>query len=73
MAYEIDQYHKIRKQYRKRLDNTIDPSSSSSKPSYSFYKLNENTDITSKKSLTAETHSREIFALGNKPSVIIET
>ena len=33
--------------------------------------MNENTDIKSRKSLTADTHSITLFDLGDKPSVII--
>ena len=46
MAYVVGRAHKPRKQNRKRLDNTTDPSSAPSTPSYSYDKLNENTDIT---------------------------
>ena len=63
MAYGIGQDHKTRKQNLKRLENTTDTSSPSSTPSYTYDKLNENTDITSKKSLNVETHSRKIFSL----------
>ena len=48
MAYGIDQAHKIRKQNRKIIDSTTDPYSEPSTSSYSYNKLNENTDITSK-------------------------
>ena len=48
MAYGIDRAHKLGKQNKKRLDNTTDPSSAPSTSSYSYEKLNENTDITSK-------------------------
>ena len=34
---------------RKKIDNTTDTSLAPSTPSYSYNKLNENTDITSKK------------------------
>ena len=43
---------------RKRLNNTTDPSSTPSNPSYSYDKFNEYTDISHKKTLSAETHSR---------------
>ena len=69
MAYGIGRAHKLRKQNREQLDNTTDTSSA---PSYSYDKLNENTDITSKKILNAETHYSTIFALDTKPSVIIQ-
>ena len=72
MAYGIFWAHNIRKKNRKRLDNTTDTSSAPLAPSYIYGKLNENTEITSKKSLTAETHSSTIFALDDKPSVIIQ-
>ena len=71
MAYKIVQACKIGKENIKRLDNTTDTYSAPSSPSNSYSKFNENTDITSKESLTAETHSRTIFSLDNKPSVII--
>ena len=57
---------------RKRLDNTTDPYSAHSTHSYSYEKLNENTDITSKKSFNAETHYRKIFSLEDKPSDTIQ-
>ena len=72
MAYRIGRAHKPGKQKRNQLGNTTDPSSAHSTPSYSYYKLNEKTDIATKKSLTAETHSSTIFVLDNKPSVIIK-
>ena len=56
MNYGIGRYHKIGKQSIKQLDNTTDTSLVNSTPSYSYKKLNENTDITSKKELTAGTH-----------------
>ena len=56
MAYGIGRGHRIGKQNRKQLDNINDPSLESSTSSYSYDKLNENTDINSKKALTAETH-----------------
>ena len=49
MAYEIGRAHKLGKQNRNRLDNTADPSSSTSTNLYSYDKLNENTNNTSKK------------------------
>ena len=49
MAYEIGRAHKLGKQNRKRFDNTTDPPSAPSTLLYSYDKLNENTDITSKK------------------------
>ena len=48
MAYGIGQAHKLGKQNRKRLDKTTDTYSLRSTPSYSYDKLNENTDINSK-------------------------
>ena len=72
MAYRIGRYHKIRKKNKRVLYNTPNTSSTPSTPSYSYNKLNENTDITSKKSLTTETHSRTIFSLEDKPSDIIQ-
>ena len=48
MAYGIGQAQKTGKQNRKKLDNTTDTSSAPSTPSYSYDKLNGNTDITSK-------------------------
>ena len=72
MAYGIVRAHKLCKQDRNWLDNTTYTSSAPSTPSHSYEKLNENTDITSKKSLTAETHSSTTFALDYKPAVIIE-
>ena len=53
MAYEIGRVQKLIKQNRKRIYNTTDPFSEPSTPSYSYDKLNENTDITSNKSLTS--------------------
>ena len=47
MAYRIDRAQKLGKQNRNRLDNVTDTSSEPSTPSYSYDKLNENTDITS--------------------------
>ena len=49
MAYRIVQAQKRVKQNRKRIDNTTDPYSAPSTPSYSYGNFNENTDITSKK------------------------
>ena len=49
MAYGIGQACKPGKQNRNELDNTTDPSSAPSTPSYSSDNFNENTDITSKK------------------------
>ena len=72
MAYKIVQACKIGKENRKRLDNTTDTSSAPSTPSNSYVKFNENTDITSKESLTAKTHYRTIFSLEDKPSGIIQ-
>ena len=72
MAYENGRARKLGKQNRKQLDRATDPSSAPSTPLYSYDKLNENSDITSKKALTEETHYRTIFALGNKPSGIVQ-
>ena len=44
MAYGIFRAHKLGKQKRKRLDNTTYTYSAPSTPSYSYKKLNENTD-----------------------------
>ena len=44
MAYGIGPDQKLGKQNRKRLDNTTDPFSSHSIPSYSCDRLNESTD-----------------------------
>ena len=71
MAYGIDQDHKLGKQNRNWLDNTTDTSSAPSTPSYSYDKLKENTDITSKKALTSEIHYGTIFSLEDKPFDII--
>ena len=57
MAYGIVWAHKLVNQNRKWLDNTTDPSSAPSTPSYSYNKLNEYTDITSKKNI----HCRDTF------------
>ena len=72
MAYVIGRAHKLVKQNIKLLYNTTDTSSEYSTPSYSYYKFNENTDITSKRSLTTETHSRTIFSIEDKLSDIIQ-
>ena len=72
MSYGIGRDRELRKQNRKKLENTTDPYLAPSNPSYSYDKLNENTDITSKKSLTAETHSRTLFSIEYKPSRIIQ-
>ena len=44
MTYGIGRACKLRKQNRKRLHNTTDPYSEPSTPSYSYDRLNENTD-----------------------------
>ena len=53
MAYGTGKYHKIVNPNRKVLENTVtnttDPSSVASTASYSYKKLNRNTDITSLK------------------------
>ena len=72
MDYGIGRSYKLIKKHRKRLDNTLGNAPADSTPSYSYGKLNENTDITSKKSLTAETHYRKIFALDDNSFVIIQ-
>ena len=72
MAYVIGQARKIVKQNINQLENTTDPYSGPSTPSYSYYKLNENTDITGKTSLAAETQSRTILGLDKKPYIIIQ-
>ena len=56
----------------KWLNNRTDPSSAPSTPSYSSDTWNENTDFTSKIWLTAEENYTTIFALDDKPSVIIQ-
>ena len=61
MTYGIVQYRKVGRQNRKRLDNTIYTSSATSILSYIYDKLNEYTDVTTKKSFTAEKHSRKYF------------
>ena len=71
MAYGIGRAHKLRKKNIKKLENTTDNSLAPSTPSYSYDTLNGNTDITSKKSLTAETHSRAILSLLDKSYDII--
>ena len=48
MAYGIGQDKKLGKQNIKQLEKTTDPYSAPSKPSCSYGKFNENTDITSK-------------------------
>ena len=63
MAYGIDRAQKLAKLNKKILDNTTDPSSAPPIHSYSYDKLNENTDITSKKVLTAEKNSRTILCI----------
>ena len=70
MAYEIGRYQKPKKN-RKLIDNTTDLSSLPSTPSCCYGKLNENTGINSKKTLTADTHSRKIFHVEDKLSDII--
>ena len=72
VACGICRAHKLGKQNRKWLDSTTDNSLEPSVPSYSYKKLNKNTDITSKKLLTAETRSIRNFALDDKPAVIIQ-
>ena len=72
MAYGIGRANKLGKQNRKLIDNTTDTSSALSTPSYSYDKLNGNTDITSKKALTSQTNPRAIFSLEDKPSDIIK-
>ena len=49
MAYGIGQAQKFGEQSRKIIDNNADTYSTPSTSSYSYGKLNENTDITSKK------------------------
>ena len=71
MDYGIGRYHKPIKNI-KPLEYTTDTYSAPSTPLYCHKKLNRNTDITSKKSLTAETHYIEIFTLEYKPSDIIK-
>ena len=71
MAYGIGRGHRIGKQNRKQLDNINDPSLESSTSSYSYDKLNENTDITTKKSYTEERYYRTIFIIGDNTSDII--
>ena len=61
MVYGIGQAHKLGKQKRKQLDNTTDISLVPSTHSYSYDKLNENTDISSKKALTPNTYYRFFF------------
>ena len=70
MEYGIGRAQKLGKINRKWLGNTIDTYSSTTTPLYGYDKLNENTDITSKTSLTADTHSISIFYIEDKPSDI---
>ena len=70
MAYVIGRSHKLEKNW-KRLDNNTDNSSLSSTPLCSYDKFNKNTDITSKKKLSAEIHFSTIFAVDDKSAVII--
>ena len=72
MAYVIGQVHKIGRQNRKQRENTTNTSSAPSTPSYSYAKLNENTHITSRISLTADINSCTIFYLDDKTAVIIQ-
>ena len=71
--YGIFRYHRIVKQNRKQLEIITDYSSAPSTPLISYEKLNENTDITGNKPLTAEAHSSTTFAPNNKPSEIIQS
>ena len=62
-ANGIGPSQKLGKQNRKRPGRTTDPSNELSTTSNIHEKLNKNTDITSNKSLTAETHfSTKSFA-----------
>ena len=54
MTYVIGRSHKLVKQNRTLLDNITYISLEPSTPSYSYDKLNENTYITSKKSLNVD-------------------
>ena len=72
MAYGIGQARKLGKHKKKLIYNTTDPSSAPSTTSYSYDELNENTDITSKKLLSAETRSITILYLEDKPSDITQ-
>ena len=72
MAYVIGRDQKILKQNIKRLENTTDNSSAPSTHSYSYYKLNENTDITSKKYYQQRHILEQYFSLEDKPSDIIK-
>ena len=72
MAYGILRDHKLGKQNTEIIENTTDNSSAPSNHSYSYDKLNENTDITIIKSLTEETHYRTICCLEDKTSDIIK-
>ena len=74
MTYWIFQGQKLGKQNKKRLDNTTNTSLAPSTPSNSNEKMNENTDITSKKSLNEETHySTTLCYIYDKLVYIIQT
>ena len=72
MAEIIGRVQRLGKQNRNRLENNTNPSSAHSTPSYCYQNFNENTDITSKIFLTAETHSIITFALDDKPDFVIQ-
>ena len=57
---------------KNQRDNTTDLYLAPSTTSYSYGKLNKNTDITSKKSLTAKTYSITMLFLEDKISDIIQ-
>ena len=65
--------HKLDKQNIMLPGTTTDPSNEPSTNSNSHEKLNENTDITSNESLTAETYSSTKSCVHDKPSGIIQT
>ena len=73
MAHAIGRAQKLGKQNKKRLDNTTNNFSSPSNPSYSYNKLNENTNVTTAKKLTIDTHYSTTFYLDDKPSIVIQT
>ena len=71
MVYGIGRDHKLEKN-RKQVGNTTDTSSSPSTPSYSYDKLNENTDINIKIYINCRDRFYHNLSLDDKPSVIIQ-
>ena len=72
MTHVIVWYHKGGKQNKNQLENITDPYLASSSPLYSYKKLNEYTDIMSKKSFTAKTYYIKSCDSYDKPSVFIQ-